>query len=76
MCVLIAKVSAKPDEHSGFLLKPPKNEANEKEMSKSKAIKEQQREERERLVLWYEPVLTLKYSTLETVELLRTHGQK
>lgn len=76
MCVLIAKVSAKEEDHSDILLKPPKNEANEKKISKLKAFKEQQREERDRLVLWYEPVLTLKYSTLESVELLRTHGQK
>lgn len=44
--------------------------------SKSKADKEKERTERGRLVLWYHPVLTLKYSSMETVELLRTYGQK
>lgn len=31
---------------------------------------------RERIVLWYHPLLTLKYCALETVELLRTYGAK
>lgn len=70
MCVLKVKASeivgSKRD-------KPPANCTNQ---SISKAAKEKLREDRERLVLWYEPVLTLKYSTLETVELLRTHGER
>lgn len=59
--------------------KPLKNTANgttNSTQAKSKVDKEKERAERERVVLWYHPVLTLKYSTLEAVELLRTYGQK
>lgn len=75
MCVLNVKRSEKLDG-SSHRHKPLNNEANDTGKSKSKAEKEKQREERERLVLWYEPMLTLKYSTMETMELLRTYGQK
>lgn len=70
MCVLKVRASEIDGSNRD---KPPANGTNQ---SISKAAKEKLREDRERLVLWYEPVLTLKYSTLETVELLRTHGEK
>lgn len=73
MCELNVKMSEKLDG-SSHRHKPINNEAND--TGKSKAEKEKQREERERLVLWYEPMLTFKYSSMETVELLRTYGQK
>lgn len=66
MCVLNVKF---PEE-----LKPPNNGTNG--TGQSKADKEKQREKRERLVLWREPVLTVKYSTLEMVDLLRTYEAK
>lgn len=75
MCVVKVKFLEK-DEKNGHRRKPPIVETNDEKKSRSKADKEKQREERERLVLWYEPLPTLKYSTLETVALLRTYGQK
>lgn len=38
--------------------------------------KEREQKEREGIVLWYHPIQTIQYSTLESVELLRTFGQK
>lgn len=38
--------------------------------------KEREKTEREHLVLWYHPIQTIKYSTLEIVELLQTYGKK
>lgn len=63
------KSPAKPQKHTA-------NGTSNSTQSKSKVDKEKERAERERIVLWYHPVLTLKYSALETVELLRTYGQK
>lgn len=55
----------------------PKNTANGTiTQVKKKPDKEKERAERERIVLWYHPILTVKYSTLESVELLRTYGKK
>lgn len=75
MCVLSIKTS---EAHNGFdhRYDTLKTETNGIEKTKSRADKEKQRKERERIVLWYEPVLTLKYSALETLQLLRTHGER
>lgn len=75
MCVLNVKQSGRK-EITGYQDKPPRSEANGTIKSKLKADKEKLREERERLVLWFEPILTLKYSTFEMVQLLRTYGER
>lgn len=38
--------------------------------------KEKERAERERIVLWLHPILTLKYCSAEAVILLQTYGKK
>lgn len=38
--------------------------------------REKERAERERIVLWFAPVLTLKYCVAESVILLQTYGKK
>lgn len=43
---------------------------------KKNSDKEREREEREGIVLWYHPIQTIQYSTLESIELLRTYGKK
>lgn len=44
--------------------------------TKKKTDKNKERIEREKIVLWCHPVVTLKYCTLEILELLRTYGAK
>lgn len=50
--------------------------SNGSHSKKKVSDKEREKAERESLVLWYHPIQTVKYSTLESVELMRTYGKK
>lgn len=50
--------------------------SNGSHSKKKVSDKEREKTERESLVLWYHPIQTIKYSSLETVELLQTYGKK
>lgn len=50
--------------------------SNGSNSKKKVSDKEREKAERESLVLWYHPIQTIKYSSLEMVELLRTYGKK
>lgn len=44
--------------------------------TKKKNDRDRERIEREKIVLWCHPLITLKYCALEILELLRTYGAK
>lgn len=73
--------AAAQNNNGGPLQKTPPNSAktaNGSTSGSNKRVldKEREKAERENLVLWYHPIQTIKYSSLETVELLRTYGKK
>lgn len=79
MCVLKVNSTARDgiDANRYDAMKSNQSDESGHHRAKSKLLtKEQQRKERERLVLWREPVLTLKYGSLEMWEMFTANSDK